>query len=248
MFLGHWQFFKDFFQIGFLRYLLFWFAIVPIFLTLFWGLPPELPLFGTAHIVHFALPFSWWMLWLASLFYLLAYILFHVFCPQFIKRYPSYTEYLTHGHSARWIAWEFYYAVYGPPKATNIFACIWKRIFFFFSPIRHSGKLFDRVIKKKYAQVADQPSAENPAVGENETVTYFEHKGVHYAIAAQPDQPGVEIKVREIFWEILEHFAEQAPFLRGLITALVGITAALLICVLLQHVWTVFVIVTHARA
>lgn len=69
MFLGHWQFFKDFFKVAFMRYLLFSFAIVPIFVKLLSGVPEKLTIPGTGHFLTFSLPFTWWLLWLASLSY-----------------------------------------------------------------------------------------------------------------------------------------------------------------------------------
>jgi hypothetical protein len=130
MFLGHWQFFKNFFQIAFMRYLLFWFAIVPIFVKLLSGLPEKLTIPGTTHFLTFSLPFTWWLLWLASLSYFIAFILFHAFCPQFIKRYPSFTEYKIHGHSPRWIIWEFFFAVEGPRQPVNLISRFWRAVYY----------------------------------------------------------------------------------------------------------------------
>jgi len=47
MFLGHRQFFKDFFQVAFLRYLLFWFAVVPAIVQMVSALPSALKIPGT---------------------------------------------------------------------------------------------------------------------------------------------------------------------------------------------------------
>ena len=141
MFLGHWQFFKDFFKIAFMRYLLFWFAIVPVFVKLLSGLPEKLRIPGTEHFLSLSLPFTWWLLWLASLCYFIAFVLFHAFCPQFIKRYPSYTEYKIHGSLATMGHWEFYYAVEGPRNPSNLVAKIWQKIYFGLSPIKETDKL-----------------------------------------------------------------------------------------------------------
>lgn len=239
MFLGHWQFFKDFFQIAFLRYLLFWFAIVPIFVNLLSDLPPDFPIWGTHFVIHLSLPFTWWLLWLASLCYFIAFVLFQAFCPQFIKRYPSYTEYQTHGHSPRWVIWEFYFAVYGPRQPTTTVGRLWSEIFFYISPISQTEKLFKRVITKGYAQVTSETCTENPVVEKDQTAAYFEYNSKRYKIGCDPSADDVSVKEREIFWEVLGHFAKQAPALRSAISVLIAITVGLLLLVLLQHIWTV---------
>src|SRR5690606_38778117 len=86
----HWQWYKGFFGIIILRYLVTWFAIVPIIAKLFSGLDLSMKL-GSANTVeihsNLTLPFSLQILWLASFFYVLALLLYHFFCPSFIKKY-----------------------------------------------------------------------------------------------------------------------------------------------------------------
>lgn len=250
MFLGHWQFFKNFFQIAFLRYLLFWFAVVPIFIKFASKLPDEIaiPGFGLPNtgasyhavpVLTLSLPFSWWLLWLASLSYFFAFLLFHAFCPQFIKRYPSYTDYQTHGHSPRWVIWEFYYAVYGG-VAANWVAKIWQKIFYRLSPITQTEKLFDRVITKKYAaETAEAIPAKNPLVEQNQTTSFFKYREKTYRISCDPSAADTPVKEKEIFWEVFGHFAKQAPNIRAVISFLIGLSILLLLIVLTQHIWTV---------
>lgn len=239
MFLGHWQFFKDFFKIAFLRYLLFWFAVVPVFVKLLSGLPEKLEVPGTHYFLTLSLPFTWWYLWLASLSYFVAFVLFHAFCPQFIKRYPSYSEYKTHGHSPRWIIWEFFYAVEGPRRPANPVANLWKKLYDLVSPITQTDKLFERVITKKYAQETAESPAENPLVEETKTTAYFCFGGKRYKIWCDPSSPDIDVKEKEIFWEVFGHFAKQGYGIRSAILYLIGITIFLLMIVLLQHIVTV---------
>lgn len=239
MFLGHWQFFKDFFKIAFLRYLLFWFAVVPIFVKLLSGLPEKFRIPATDHFLTLSLPFTWWLLWLASLFYFIAFILFHAFCPQFIKRYPSYTEYKIHGHSPRWVIWEFFFAVKGPRGPSNLVARLWQKIYYYFSPITETDKLFQRVITKGYAEVTADSASENPLVEKTQTTAFFEANGQRYKISCNPQSPDINVKESEIFWEVFGHFAKQGRKIRSLISFLIGGTVALLLIVLLQHILTV---------
>jgi len=245
MFLGHWQFFKDFFRIAFLRYLLFWFAVVPIFVKLLSELPEKLKFPGTDYFLTLSLPFTWWLLWLASLCYFLAFILFHAFCPQFIKRYPSFTEYKLHGHSPRWIIWEFYFAVEGPQRSANWIAALWQKFYYSISPITQTDKLFQRVITKRYAvDAGENMPTTNPVVEEKQTTTYFKSGDHVYKISCDPDSTGIQVKESEIFWEVFGHFAKQVPGVRTTISILIAATIGLLLIVLLQHILTVVRLVT----
>jgi hypothetical protein len=239
MLLGHWQFFKDFFKIGFLRYLLFWFAVVPIFVKLFSGLPEHLKIPGTEHFLTFSLPFTWWFLWLASLSYFVAFVLFQAFCPQFIKRYPSYTEYKAHGHSPRWVIWEFYYAVEGPGRPTSLIGRLWKNIYDTVSPITQTDKIFERVITKKYALETIEKFTDNPQVEENQTTAFFVFQDKEYKIFCDPSTDDIVVKEKEIFWEVFGHFAKQGSGVRALIQILIAITAAFLMIVLIEHIVSV---------
>jgi hypothetical protein len=239
MFLGHWQFFKDFFQIAFLRYLLSWFAIVPAFVKLLSGLPEKFQIPGTEHFLVLSLPFSWWLLWLASFFYFVAFVLFHAFCPQFIKRYPSYSAYKVFGHSPRWVIWEFYFAVEGPKPSSNPVSRAWRAIYYYFSPITQTEKLFNRVITKGYAEETTVMPSENPLVEKNQTTAFFRSNGNMYRISSNPESEEAQVKESEIFWEVLGHFAKQAPSIRSSITVLIGVTITLLFVVLVQHIFTV---------
>lgn len=243
MFLGHWQFFKDFFQVAFLRYLLSWFAIVPVFVKLLWDLPERLQIPGTDYILTLSLPFTWWLLWLASLSYFLSFILFHAFCPQFIKRYPSFSEYKSHSHSPRWIIWEFYYAVEGQRAPKNTVSALWSKLFYAISPITQTDKLFQRVITKQFAIEVPAIPEENPQVERDQTSAYFKFQNKDYKIACNPSDENIAVKENEIFWEVFGHFAKQGPGIRWVISTLIAITIFLLLVVLGQHVWSVISLV-----
>jgi hypothetical protein len=240
MFLGHWQFLRSFFDFVFLRYLLAWFAIVPVLVNVLQTAPARWRIGEQEFVLTLSLPFSWWLLWLASLSYFVAFALYHLFCPPFIKRYPSFKEYDDMGHSPRWIAWEFFYAIDNSQRASTGPANIWKAIYYFFSPLVKKEQLFDRVIKKNYAVKADISSlpTKNPIVEEKETATYFQYNGTIFRLASNPEDTNTQVKVKEIFWEVFGHFAKQGAGIRASIYILVGITLILVLITAVQHIWS----------
>jgi hypothetical protein len=126
-----WQFLRDFFRIYYLRYLVQWFAIVPLVLVALADMPDRLAVRVTQNqyfIVNFALPFTWWLLWLSSVLYIIGWILYVLFGPAFIRRYTNYGAYQVLQHSERWIIWEWYYFLKRSAQATDVDDLIEKQL------------------------------------------------------------------------------------------------------------------------
>ena len=104
----HWQWYKVFFHIAILRYLVLWFAAVPVLAKLLQKVPHELTIALGDRVITLAmrLPFTWELLWVCSFTYVIALFLYNIVCPRFVKEYSSYAEYKAHMHSPRWIIWQ----------------------------------------------------------------------------------------------------------------------------------------------
>ncbi len=241
MFLKHWQFLRSFFDFAYLRYLLGWFALVPFVLNLLVAIPSEVILFEKYRL-NLTLPFTWWTLWIASLAYFIAFSLYHLFCPSFIKRYPSYAAYLTHEHSPRWIVWEFYYALNADKLAETRWGRIIDYFYYLISPLREKDVIYERVITKRYAIATDLKKlpSEKPIVGASATKTYFKYDGKIYELLCDQTEKLVKIREQEIFWEVFGHFAKQGAFVRGVISWLIGISLALVFWTVGEHVYSGF--------
>src|SRR4051794_14633667 len=91
----HWQVFRDLFSIQILKYFVVWFSIVPIAVYVLQGVPENVRIFVTSdQPISFTLglPFNWVVLWLASLAYTAALVIYKVFCPTLISRYHNFGE------------------------------------------------------------------------------------------------------------------------------------------------------------
>src|SRR5258706_252517 len=54
------------------------------------------------------IPLSLWLLWPASVCFVLAWALVIIACPKFIREYRDFGQYKARQHSHRWIVWEFF--------------------------------------------------------------------------------------------------------------------------------------------
>src|SRR5690606_39509050 len=91
---GHtslWQWYKGFFNVTVFRYLVTWFAIVPILAHLFGKFKGEIRIGESVLVLShsISLSFSLYLLWFSAFFFVIALLLYQSFCPGFIKTYSS---------------------------------------------------------------------------------------------------------------------------------------------------------------
>lgn len=205
----HWHNLDHYFKPIVTRFFITWFGAAPLIASLTQSYPST-----------FALPFDWWILWLASLAYAIAFAVHAWRCPQFIKRYPTYLDYQARGHSPRWLVWEF-------------FGC-WSVIH---EPARL--KLERRVVEKKYANEATENSEfrQQPQVLESGTVFQFPHSNRSYNLAIKEDASDATVK--DIFWEIFGRWTSSGTKTRLLIWGLLAVALVLVLVTVVQDIWFV---------
>ncbi|MDM1380883.1 hypothetical protein [Myroides marinus] len=206
-----WQWFRDFFSITIFKYFVSWFALVPVFAKILEKLPKEI-IISTAiepYIITLQLPFKWEILWISSLFFIIAFILYKVFVPNFITKYFSLKYYKEFEHSPRWLVWEAQNLII---SKTDL------------------SKFVKRMSDKKYIKTSDNTINEKTfvEVKEKQTILYFSFDGKNYEFALPiinddkktENKEETDIAVREIFWEIFGRFSSSRVFIRGLIHSL----------------------------
>lgn len=221
----HWQWYKSFFSITVLRYFVIWFSVVPLLYNLFKQIPdgkinfrnikyvddPNLVqdptvqgAIETFFSIELNVPFHWELLWVSSLFFVIALILYAIFCPGFIKKYPSFKEYKAHFHSPRWVVWE----------ALNI---VNKK-----SEIK---SFFNRLNTKQYLKINndDSISINEVKVETLQTELHFSHENKRYVLGMpildnnEINQEKTDLAEKEIFWEIFGRFSTSNSTVRFLI-------------------------------
>ena len=225
----HWQWYKDFFQITIFRYLITWFAVVPLLAKLLGKLPDNVVIQTAKDSIieiEIALPFHWQLLWLSSLLFVIAFGLYKGFCPNFITKYPDFNSYLKHNHSPRWIIWE----------SVKIIK----------SKIALS-KFVDRLLTKSYIEEIERIETETfkPTVEENQTVLRFSHGDKSYSFAlpvltetGEISNDKTLIAEKEIFWEVFGRFSSSRYIVRFIISILLILSLLLFGWVLLENIYT----------
>lgn len=227
---ARWQFIRRYYPIALIRSSLFWVAAMPIAIKVMEDLPDQIEIsFGTDKVYELtlALPFTWWVLWAASFSYLLSYSIFALFCPEFIKRYGSYSDYLVEGHSPRWLPW----------VASKLFDQNMGR-----------KKFVKRLTDKGYL-VPSERTKNEVAVEDRHTVWVREIDGSYFEFSmpryrdGELDDDLTDTANKEVFWEVFARYADSRFCLRWLCKTLVGISLAAFAWVVLQNLWFVFGIV-----
>lgn len=223
----HWQWYKNFFNVTVLRYLVTWFAIVPIAAKLFASFNPHIKFKDYLEIdflTNASLPSSLQILWLSSLFFVIALLLYQVFCPNFIKTYSSFGDYKHHQHSPRWIIWE-------AMKVLN--------------DKDEIGKLFERLNEKKMlTELTSEVKTNEVKVETNQTVAYFTHNSKSYSLSLpilnldKVEEESTKNAEQEIFWEIFGRFSSSKKYWRLTIIVLLIISLILFLITLAEHIWT----------
>jgi len=149
--------------------------------------------------IPIGLPFKWELLWLASFLFFLAFAIYMIACPHFVKRFPSYNAYLDVGNSVRWIVWEFYYMNTLPEVRRSI---------------------EERLITKEHALPTNQLATSRPRVTKDDTYLVFEHDGQNYLFGSpKPKVPEDQQRrwEQDVFWEVFEGWTKSRPRFASLI-------------------------------
>lgn len=223
-----WQFLRAFFGFHYFRYLVLWFAIVPVALSIFRDVPKEVLLYvGPVPIkLNTSLPFNWLFLWICAVIYIVAWAIYLSRVPRFIKQYNNYTEYRIPDHSPRWIVWEWYHYLNSAPWiAVDIL--ISKGLVSAFKP--------DPALQ---SQLEGQPLTK-PEKGKDETSFVFNRYGHFFRVALGPDTPDCQKLEKELFWELFGATAGSRRWSRRLIWTLLSIAGIMFALVIFQHIWAV---------
>jgi hypothetical protein len=164
------------------------------------------------------LPFKWQLLWVASFLFFLAFTIYMIACPYFVKRFPSYSAYLDVGNSVRWIIWEFYHMNTLPEVRRSI---------------------EQRLIVKEHALPTDKDITSKPCVTKDNTYLVFRHDGRNYLFGS-PEPNVAETEQRrweqDVFWEVFEGWTKSRPLFASLIRWLLRGAGALALYAVAENI------------
>lgn len=173
------------------------------------------------------LPFNWQLLWFASFLFFLAFAIYSIACPRFIKRYPDYAAYLLVGHSIRWIVWEFYYMD---------------------TPHRVRNSVEERLITKAHAQPTDEAPTAKPIVTAESTYFVFQHGTKQYCLSSPIGQIDGSQRAweQDVFWEVFEGWTKSRLLFASTIRWLVFLAGAITAYIVCQNILAAAVYIWHA--
>lgn len=218
-----WENYRDFFNLTVFRYLVLWFSLVPLLASLLAGLKPPIviPIGEHAITLGLAIPFYWQILWLSSMFFFLALVLYKWKCPNFIKKYHTYSEYEEVGHDPRWIVYEVRLLKLSGEDLTEF---------------------TEKLKTKRFASTTNESVTPKPIIEEKQTIYRYtsSQKKVDDIIqvgAPVLDSAGevVADAERGLFWEVFAAFSGSRVGMRFLILGLLFLSAACFTVVLGQH-------------
>ncbi len=223
----NWESYRGFFQIQFLRYLAFWFSMVPIAATLLKDLPNPLPITVGGKIIYMnlSLPFHWQILWVSSVLFVISMIVYHIRCPSFIKKYNSYSDYQSYSHDPRWLAWE----------TKNMIST---------AKVDQIQILHKRLETKGFVDQVESDSLENNGpeceIQPKQTVLYYQSGGSVHQLALPVIKEGIDSLEAEkgIFYEVFERYSTSRKPARWTIIILLMLSGGLFAIVLAQHIYT----------
>jgi hypothetical protein len=219
-----WQNLHGFFQVSGARFFIAWFALTPAVSKIIEQLPEPLIIMSsqTPISISLTLPFNWMVLWFASFSYALAFVLFHLRCPQFIRKYPNFTEYEKHGHSPRWLVAEAEMA--------------WHEL----SPmpkINFAKRLSDKGFAKKISDTSNfdtSRDATKSTILEEHTEWKFLYNEDWFQLAVNAS---LDIsKVKDLFWEIFGRHSEDRAKTRYFVWGLSTIACVLTFYVVAENI------------
>lgn len=232
----HWEDYRNFFQLWYIKFFITWFALVPLSYGILSEVPTRLAfsvdwakgigikgqIAATEPIIlNLALPFDWRLLWISSFLFFLAFVIYHFRCPQFVKRYHRFADYQAVGHDPRHIAYEAK---------------------FLFDTARVDKKKFaEEMIFKGYA--SERRSEVQDYFVERKkcaSAFVFSHEGVTYELAMPKALSGGvandDAVQRGVFWEIYGRYSSSRELERSAVHFLLLASFCFMLLVLGGHI------------
>jgi hypothetical protein len=223
----HWQNYRKFFNIHIFRYLVLWFSVVPVLVkvlnSIITFLSVKLHYSPLQHELQ--LPISWELLWLSSFFFVIAFLVYLLRCPRFVREYDSYSVYKEFGHSPRWLVWLSKDLVESQRSSV--------------------GKFVERLIEKKYlVELKELRDTDETCIEVRrlQTQLVFDYLGRSYILAMpllrndEIDTHATTVADQEIFWEIYGRYASSRLRSRQGILVFLSLAAVFFSIVLVQNI------------
>ncbi len=173
-----------------------------------------------------SIPVPLWLLWGASVAFVLAWGLLYLTCPKFIREYRDFGHYALRQHSHRWIVWEFY---------NNLESLSgWESVVRETSPkgltteIEHLPEdLIQRLGADFAVPATEQLRVFRPVNIDRDIYLPIHIDGKKLVLPMVENDPALRQKEKELFWILYTQAAKERPVSRTIYWILIGIAVLL---------------------
>lgn len=164
--------------------------------------------------------------WLASVAFIIAWVVLRVRCPQFLQEYRDYGAYDSRGHSHRFIIWEFYHNLVSLTAWSDVLKETRPKLLV---------ETEEQVPDKVRLEFAETPSPRS-SKGVRAHTPIFDGRDLYLPIvddegtcflALREEDPRLRSKEKELFWILFTASAKENPGSRMAFWCLTGLAAAL---------------------
>jgi hypothetical protein len=181
-----------------------------------------------------------WVLWTASVLFLLGILILKIRIPLFVKEYQYYAQFESRGHSHRWIVWEFYlkrnsladpdYVVHETKDKLLSFPCD-----------GHVDLDVCRVSPLFGDPTGERVEVRKPIQVDRDIYLPIRIDNQRLVLPMQESDPSLAQKQKELFWILLSQFAKERPISRYAVWILFGVAGSLYVTTVLNNVFRVAV-------
>jgi hypothetical protein len=153
--------------------------------------------------------------WLASILFLIGLVVLRLRAPTFILNYQDYEQFRTHGHSQRWIIWEFSNTLRTVGQVVYLAKETREKLL---SVQVRSALSFDVYRACPVFPEQHSPTEIYPPRNVNRDI-YLPMRidGHRYVLPFQETDPELEQKEKELFWILLVGCARERPVARTIV-------------------------------
>jgi hypothetical protein len=176
-----------------------------------------------------------WLLWTASIFFIVGYSILKLRAPSFIQEYQFYSQYESRGHSHRWIVWQF---------SDNLQSLSgWEYI------VRETKEKFislpcDSMIDLKVCRLCPIFGSPQkvpievlpPVLVARDIYLPIRVGDERLVLPMQESDPWLSLKQKELFWILLTQCAKERPIARTFVWCFLGASLFLYVVTIINNV------------
>jgi hypothetical protein len=176
-----------------------------------------------------------WVLWTASIFFLVGYAILKVRAPRFIQEYQFYSQYESCGHSHRWIVWQFHLNLHSLSRWQHVVRETKEKLLSLPCESTYDFKVCRLCPVFSWSQ-AQLIQVAPPIQVERDIYLPIRVGKEKLVLPMQENDPELSFKQKELFWVLLTQCAKERPVARALVWLCFVISGALYVLTVINNI------------